>query len=335
MTPLEKAQKKLVNLTYRLIELRNYLPGKYIGPGANVRIFNKKIRPPYSCSIVAVDHCNLSCLDCDHASPVVRRKFADSSELMPGLKNLSEVYRPRTLNLVGGEPLLHPKLVELIQAMKTVGLGKHVSLMTNAVLLNRLSDQFWDEINALELSVYPETVVNETFLEGIKLQAQKHHVKLSAYAFDKFRTTFSSRGTADSDLARRIFRTCEKAHLWGCHTISGRHLYKCAQCIYVTQIPGTRAGHDFTEDGVPLDNKKGLFGQLYDYFDSDQPLKACGYCLGTVGKIHPHTFAKPDGLAASHDRPTEDLIDYKRLEELEKGLGTFVEHRNLMFKINA
>lgn len=335
MNSLQRLQKKLVNLVQRFSVLRNYLPGKYIGPGRNVRVCNGILRPPYSCSIVAVEHCNLSCLDCNHASPVMPQGFVDPADIMPALRNLAGVYQPRTLNLIGGEPLLHPKLVELIQAMKTIGMGKHVSTVTNAILLGRMPDQFWDEINALELSVYPKTNVNEAFLEEVKSRARKHSVRMEAFSFDRFRATFSAQGTTDTTLVKRIYNSCEIANLWGCHTVFGKYFYKCPQAIYAPQIPGTRATHDFTEDGVPLDKKEGLFGKLYDYLDSDEPLKACGYCLGTVGKMRPHQFVKPEEWAAYHDVPAEELIDYERLEELEKGLGTFVEHRNLMFKINA
>lgn len=328
--------KRLVTLSHRLAGLRNYIPGTYLGPGRNVRLFNGKLRPPFSCSVVAVEHCNLTCRDCNHASPVVPADFAKPAKILPGLKNLAEVYRPRAINLIGGEPLLHPDLSGLISAVKSAGLGKYVSVTTNAQLLGRMPDSFWQEVNSLELSLYPGFELDATERSRLIAKAQHHHIRLIAYKFDRFRVTFSLRGTRDPELAERIFRTCEMAHLWGCHTIAEGHFFKCAQSIYVPQIPGCAASHPETTDGISLAAGEGLFDRLYRYLSSDKPLRACGFCLGTVGKTRPHRLVDPKSWPNEFDAPAEELIDFDRLDQLERNQPKrFKEHREALFKVNA
>ncbi|MEJ2038869.1 MAG: 4Fe-4S cluster-binding domain-containing protein, partial [Desulfosarcinaceae bacterium] len=180
-----------------------------------------------SCEINAVDHCNITCLDCNHASPPLKAHFADPDRVYHDLSTLSKVYRADWLKIVGGEPLLHPDLPSLVDAVRRSGISKKILLVTNGLLLKQMPEAVWEAIDQLELSIYPETGLDEAKQMQIQEQARSHGVHLLRSTYSNFRRTFSITGTDDSNLVRRIYRTCKLANLWGCQSIHEGHLYKC------------------------------------------------------------------------------------------------------------
>ncbi|HEV2096970.1 MAG TPA: radical SAM protein [Chthoniobacterales bacterium] len=93
------------------------------------RLFDRK---PLQCSLYVTDRCNLNCGYCTEY---------DNSRTHPTIEQLkSWVRKIRDLGtmriaLVGGEPLLHPQIVELVRYCREVGLA--TSLTTNGFLLTR------------------------------------------------------------------------------------------------------------------------------------------------------------------------------------------------------
>ena len=69
--------------------------------------------------IMAAHGCNLTCRSCTHASPVLRPKdIADPETTARDLSRLARCYRANRVKLLGGEPLLHPDLVALADAVR-------------------------------------------------------------------------------------------------------------------------------------------------------------------------------------------------------------------------
>jgi len=60
---------------------------------------------------------------------------------------------------MGGEPLLHPRVAEVVRMTRAFLPGERVSLCTNGLLLRRMRDDFWDTLAACDvaliMSVYP------------------------------------------------------------------------------------------------------------------------------------------------------------------------------------
>jgi MoaA/NifB/PqqE/SkfB family radical SAM enzyme len=89
-------------------------------------------RKPLQCSFYVTDRCNLDCSYCTEY---------DNSKPHPPLADLKTwLHKVRSLGtmriaLVGGEPLLHPDIVELVRYCRELGFA--TSLTTNGFLLNR------------------------------------------------------------------------------------------------------------------------------------------------------------------------------------------------------
>ena len=168
-------------------------------------LFKGKIKQKECCEINVVDHCNLTCRDCDHASPVVAKRFVDPLKLHQDLSLLRHHYEARTIKLIGGEPLLHPDIEGVIDAVKRSGLGQSVLMVTNGVLLERCRDQFWRSIDELWVSVYPDSGLDSEYRKWIDEKARQFNIKLIVSKYDSFRVQFSRQRNQDEQLVSRIF----------------------------------------------------------------------------------------------------------------------------------
>ena len=284
------------------------------------RIVDRKIAPPLSCELNAVDHCNIACLDCNHASPGVAENFADPDSVFNDFSRLAKVYQADCVKILGGEPLLHPDLISLIHAIRKSGVSEKIRLVTNGTLLHHMPHSIWHAIDQIEVSSYPETELKEDCLRSMRRNAAQHRVELLHYVYSTFRITFSAVGTDDDRLVRRIYRACKLANLWGCQSIYKGFFFKCPQSIYIPKLMNAPATLGPAHNGLKIRKSRAFYNELLEYLDSPEPLGACRYCLGSIGKHRPHRLVKKSEWKAAHQEPTEKLIDYEKLKCIESGV---------------
>jgi MoaA/NifB/PqqE/SkfB family radical SAM enzyme len=102
--------------------------------GYNILESGKRLvdRKPLQCSLYVTDRCNLDCAYCTEY---------DNSRPHPGLDDLKKwILKIRELGtmriaLVGGEPLVHPNVVEIVRYCRELGFA--TSMTTNGFLLTR------------------------------------------------------------------------------------------------------------------------------------------------------------------------------------------------------
>jgi MoaA/NifB/PqqE/SkfB family radical SAM enzyme len=102
--------------------------------GYNILEAGKRLldRKPLQCSLYVTDRCNLDCSYCTEY---------DNSRPHPSLDNLKKWIRKirelgtMRIALVGGEPLVHPDIVEIVRYCRELGFA--TSLTTNGFLLTR------------------------------------------------------------------------------------------------------------------------------------------------------------------------------------------------------
>src|SRR5580765_1832854 len=102
--------------------------------GYNILESGKRLldRKPLQCSLYVTDRCNLDCTYCTEY---------DNSRPHPSLDDLKKWIRKirdlgtMRIALVGGEPLMHPNIVEIVRYCRDLGFA--TSLTTNGFLLTR------------------------------------------------------------------------------------------------------------------------------------------------------------------------------------------------------
>lgn len=90
-----------------------------------------------------VDHCNLNCKYCDHFAPLAEEKYVDIDNLERDFRRIAYLVKLDALGLMGGEPLLHPQLPEILNMSRRIFPHTRISIFTNAILLDKQNEVFW------------------------------------------------------------------------------------------------------------------------------------------------------------------------------------------------
>ena len=231
-------------------------------------------------------HCNLSCYGCDHASPIHPEAYLSVGDLADDLAALSQVYHVFEFLLTGGEPLLHPQLLSVVDAIRASGVTDKITVITNGVLLHKAPEELWSRIDKLGVSIYPG-VKRVLSREAIEALADRHGLQLWYKPTDEFTLKLLHAENDDPELVRTVYDTCTLRA--SCHTLHQGRYFKCSPSPFVADWLH-RIGiepPDMSDDGIPVRGNPNLQQQLAGYLSDKEPLTACRYCLGCVGKSMP------------------------------------------------
>lgn len=257
-------------------------------------------------------HCNLSCRRCSHLSPAANKYFMPPEQILKDLGLLAKYCQTRQVRLLGGEPLLHPELLQVIEAVRESGIGGIIRVVTNGILLNKMPELFWENVDQVQICLYPGVGIAPQQLKLFQQRATNFNVKLIIKYVNSFRESFSELGTGDKELIRRIFLTCQITHTWQCFTIHAGHFYRCSlSLLFPLYLPEMKL-KDLPPDGLKLEESPLFSRRMQDFLRSDKPLAACEFCLGSVGKrFFPEQAAK---VPFETRRSSAELLDRRFLK---------------------
>lgn len=92
-----------------------------------------------------LDHCNLKCKGCDHFASIADERFVSADDINKDLDQMSKILKgdfPR-IGVMGGEPLLHPQLKEILISARLSFPKTLIELLTNGILLLKQDEDFW------------------------------------------------------------------------------------------------------------------------------------------------------------------------------------------------
>ena len=105
------------------------------------------------------DRCNLDCAYCSHLSPVSKPVTISLETLEAECRRLERVGIDE-VNLMGGEPLLHPQVCDAIKLTRSILPNIKLIVSTNGLLLPRMSKEFWqvcrDNKVVIRITPYPK-----------------------------------------------------------------------------------------------------------------------------------------------------------------------------------
>jgi cyclic pyranopterin phosphate synthase len=263
------------------------------------RILNRRLE------INVAEHCNLSCRGCSHLSPVVPKSFADPATVYHDLSVLAHCYHAKSVRVLGGEPLLHPDLPSVIDAIRRSQICDSIWVITNGRLLARMTTEFWSSVDVVEVSLYPGQHLGGEAKDACTAKAKQHGVALRFHVRDEFQESYSEAGTEDDELARRIFTTCNVVHRWRCHNVIDGWFYRCPQSHFIAKV--LRDGTEHV-DGIQIDDDPSFRVRLLAFLQSPEMPQACSNCLGTAGRLFPHAQIRRGDFRSRQTAPTEDLI---------------------------
>jgi len=232
-------------------------------------------------------HCNLRCSGCSHMSPFIGKKFPSVESFSLDINKLKEGLHATDIRLVGGEPLLHPEINSFIKIAKESGIADNVMVTTNGLLLHKMSDEFWENVDFVSVTLYKGAEPKEKFVQLFKDSARESNTKLRLFSNPIFRTTIVTKPHPRDWITNIIFRTCKNAHLYHCHMIHEGRLYKCAVPPFLPEYLSKVAlnGYNSEVDAFNIHSDHDLFEELKKFLISFKTMEACRYCLGYVGKF--------------------------------------------------
>ena len=233
-----------------------------------------------------VNHCNLSCVNCSHGSPAAVPYSMSLETIERDLTALKPFLKPHAVNLVGGEPTLHKQIVDIMRLTKRIRLDEATVVITNATLLPRMSEEFWQEVEYLSISVYP--VLKPECLELAREKQEQYGFGLGERVFTEFHRQFRQEPNDGSH-----FQTCH----WksDCYTVHEGFFYLCPQGAFFPQrLIGIRAeGDGLALDGITEEKLRAFMGRT-------EPLNACRICMANEMKPAPwRESPRKDWLEAS------------------------------------
>lgn len=259
-------------------------------------------------------HCNLKCYGCGRGSPALAEEFLSVEELRADLRALAKVLRVHEFKLAGGEPLLHPRLLEIIDTVRASGIANKITLITNGVRLHEADDALWQKIDEIWVSAYPG-VRRRLSQQDILELGRKHGVVIEYNFMQSFTRRLLNTRNADPALVDDIFSTCYQRG--GCHSIYRGRYYQCASGAFIPKwLDRIGAdGGDFSADGIAI-HGGGLRARVDRYLAREDALNACNWCLGSIGSEFDNRQVNNRGVeewtAETHD-DLEPLIDRDKL----------------------
>lgn len=258
-------------------------------------------------------HCNLNCKGCSHCSPIFEEEYFDIDKEIKVLKILKKYLDIKIVKLIGGEPLLNRDIDKIIRILKKELIGQKIYVATNGLLLSQMSDFFWNNIDGLEVSIYRpgfENFVKKIIVDNFIRDDQEAYI----YCYNKFRHPFVKRKICDKKLVRHIYKNCLFARDWQCFNYNKGYFFKCPQSWVLSQKFKL---FNFDDVGIKVEDKKNFSKTLYDYIQSEEPIKACNYCLGCVGKLFQIKQLDRKNYINTVPEKFDNLIDAQFLEELD------------------
>lgn len=239
----------------------------------------------YALEVHAVQHCNLRCVGCAQSSPYLPAGEEDLDLLEHSLRNLRSLLACEKVQVLGGEPLLHSALLDLLRLVVQSGIGKQVVVKTNGLLLQKAPSDFWRLTDTVIVSVYPAT---DGFLtpkrELLEATASRHGTKLIFRPIKLFQEIHRDHGPVNPEVTSAIYEACEYKQY--CHSLKAGRVFRCAPSVNLAAR--TKVSHQ--DDSVDVLDPRDLPKRLRSFLTSPIPLHCCSGCQGASGAVFSHAM---------------------------------------------
>ncbi len=248
-----------------------------------------------------VEHCNLKCAHCCNMSPYMSAKTLSPQQIADTLARMGEAIHADVFKIMGGEPLLHPNITEVLRVVRKSGIGDVVRLFTNGLLLHKMDDDFWRALDHLTVSSYDSAPVTAEHRALIEEKARAFDVVLNVKPVDAFSQVMFDEQRHDDDAVKDTYQRCWLRHR--CLIARDGRFFACTRSAYLNDMHERIALHEpfadpqtkRDEDSVPLDHPD-LPTAIAALLSREQPLHACRFCLGGDGPRERHRQLSRDDV---------------------------------------
>lgn len=252
------------------------------------QIFKFIPRPCIEYLVVNIlDHCNLRCKGCDHFACIADPYFVPVDTIRRDVERMSEILHGDNvikIAVMGGEPLLHPDLLEIMEIVRVNFPYAAIRLTTNGLLLLQQTDSFWKACREQGI-----TIVNTKYPINLDFDKMKEVAEYEKVRFQYFE------GTGDETVKKSFKKVinlkgdCDPVKSFaGCHISNyGNFLmegkfYGCPFSCQSSRIFNQKFDQNLRimeNDYLDIYKVKDM-QELFDF--AARPKSYCRYCSGLI-----------------------------------------------------
>ncbi|MCR5669033.1 MAG: radical SAM protein [Lachnospiraceae bacterium] len=244
--------------------------------------------------VPVTDQCNLNCRGCIFGcnSMQMGNEHVDTRQVVADIKRMAELFCDVPwVRILGGEPLMHPDIMEILSVARASFPDAEIDLCTNGILIPKLDEKIFQELEELNISIhvsgYPPT---ERMAEKIECVLKKYHLPytfLHRPEFFKFYTKAP---------IHQMIQNYENCPTSGCWEVYRGKIMRCSAVIAYQKLNkqfGTK--YDIVENVDWFD----LYSDEWDGVNLKKALNhashACKYCdLENKEMFDWHNGGKPE-----------------------------------------
>lgn len=225
------------------------------------------------------DHCNLNCVGCTHFSNISEPKFVDARMLENRFDRLNKlvgyIYDVRIL---GGEPLLHPDIIDILKITRKKFSFSKIELYTNGLLLDKMSEEFFVTCKKNKIGIYVSKYsVIESKINKIKEFFSYHKIK---YCISPAIINFSANLNPNGNLDKNItFKNCKEKN---CTILKEDKIYLCPICAYIDKYNKYFNKNIVEPKGINIFSSSSK--ELFNYLKTAE--ETCRYCTNNINYIN-------------------------------------------------
>lgn len=225
-----------------------------------------------------VFHCNLNCAYCGALSPLSEEYFVDINKFKNYMEKLSLLVPSNKFNRVhiaGGEPLLHPDIIDIIIYTRKAYPTKEIELLTNGLLLDKMTDKFKKCIydNNIVISVSDYNVLNnrEKLLEDYNSFGIPLNFSSPKDIFYYF--TYDLEGKQDKNQSLEYCKYCR------CLSVIEDKVYLCGTDFFIRRNLGPYLKTEISEeDSGESIYESNSYSDIIIKLLKKFPIDSCKFC---------------------------------------------------------
>ncbi len=233
--------------------------------------------------VPVTDNCNLNCRGCLFASNVTRGEaHVPYDRLKKDAMKMSSLFEDVPwIRILGGEPLMHPEIKDILAMYRSLFLDSEIDLITNGILIPRMDGDFWKIVKenkiTIHVSGYEPTYKLIPKIDEVLKQQKIDYSIMDRSEFWKFYTQRADKNPDDN---------YEKCPTCGCYEVYRGRISSCSAVIAFEQLNrevGTN--YNIVEEMDYIDIDKIDDGTiLKNWLGKSHPI--CAYCdLNNIEKF--------------------------------------------------
>lgn len=243
-----------------------------------LKFSSQKPSLPYF-EVPITDNCNLNCKGCLFASNMTQGvQHVSVDDLEKDAKRMSELFFDVPwIRILGGEPLMHPNIVEILNSYRRYFPDSEIDLCTNGLLIPKMKKEFWNCIKqervSIHVSGYKPTYDILDKIDEILRKQQISYVILKRETFLKYYTNLPNHDM------RKSFERCSAS---GCYEVYRGRLSTCSAAIAFEKFNmafGTSYMITENEDWFNIHSSEISPWKMKEKLES--PSSLCRYCSDT------------------------------------------------------